>query len=125
MAGVRHVRVHDLRHTYITLARDAGVDAEVVAQRAGQDVQVTLRIYSKVTEDRKRKAALSLEQLLGGILAAPREINEGSPQAESNQLVICEYRVLNAISALSISEHNTDGKTSHVRGHWFNFSTAH
>ena len=47
----------------ITLARDAGVDAEVVAQRAGQDVRVTLQIYSKVTEERKRRAALSLNEL--------------------------------------------------------------
>ena len=62
-AGVRRIRIHDHRHTYITLARDAGVDAEVVAQRAGQDVRVTLGIYSKVTEERKRKAALSLNEL--------------------------------------------------------------
>ena len=62
-AGVRRIRIHDQRHTYITLARDAGVDVEVVAQRAGQDVRVTLGIYSKVTEDRKRRAALSLNEL--------------------------------------------------------------
>ena len=63
-AGVRRIRIHDHRHTYITLARDAGVDAEVVAQRAGQDVRVTLQIYSKVTEERKRRAALSLNELI-------------------------------------------------------------
>ena len=58
------IRVHDLRHTYITLARDAGLDAEVVAERVGQDVRVTMKIYSKVTESRKRKAAKTLGELL-------------------------------------------------------------
>ena len=62
-AGLPRIRVHDLRHTYITLARDAGVDAEVLANRVGQDVRVTMRIYSQVTEARKRKAALSLAEL--------------------------------------------------------------
>lgn len=66
MAGVPRIRVHDLRHTYITMARDAGVDAEVLANRVGQDVRVTMRIYSQVTEARQRKAALSLEELAHG-----------------------------------------------------------
>lgn len=65
-AGLPRVRVHDLRHTYITLARDAGVDAEVLANRVGQDVRVTMRVYSQVTEARKRKAALSLAELTHG-----------------------------------------------------------
>ncbi len=67
-AEVPMIRVHDLRHTYITLARDAGIDAEVVANRVGQDVRVTMQIYSKVTESRKRKAARSLEALLHGTI---------------------------------------------------------
>lgn len=66
-AKVPQIRIHDLRHTYITLARDAGLDAEVVAHRVGQDVRVTMQIYSKVTEARKRKAAKSLGELLNDI----------------------------------------------------------
>ena len=62
--GVPKIRIHDLRHTYITLARDAGIDAEVVADRVGQDVSVTMKIYSQITEARKRKAAYKLEDLL-------------------------------------------------------------
>lgn len=63
-AGVPKIRVHDLRHTYITLARDSGIDAEVVADRVGQDVSVTMKIYSQITEARKRKAAKNLKELL-------------------------------------------------------------
>ena len=63
-ADVPRIRLHDLRHTYITLARDAGLDAEVIANRVGQDVKVTMQVYSQITEARKRKAALSLDELL-------------------------------------------------------------
>jgi hypothetical protein len=46
-----------------TTARDAGVDLEVLANRLGQDPRVTAKTYSHVTESRKRKAALSGEEL--------------------------------------------------------------
>ena len=45
------------------MARDADVDAEVLASRVGQDVRVTMRICSQVTEARQRKGALNLEEL--------------------------------------------------------------
>jgi integrase len=65
-AGLSKVRVHDLRHTFTTLARDAGLDLEVVAQVLGQDPRVTLTVYSHITESRKRKASLELSELLEG-----------------------------------------------------------
>lgn len=61
--GLRYIRIHDQRHTYITTARDRGLDLEVVADRAGQDPRVTASIYSHVTESRKKKAALSGDDL--------------------------------------------------------------
>lgn len=64
-AGVRKIRVHDNRHTWVTLARDAGLAVEVVAERAGHDVRMTTAVYSQITEERKRKAALELDELLG------------------------------------------------------------
>lgn len=63
-ADLPRIRLHDLRHTYITLAREAGLDAEVIASRVGQDVRVTMRVYSQVTEARKRRAAVELRDLL-------------------------------------------------------------
>lgn len=64
-AAVPRIRVHDNRHTWVTLARDAGLDVEVVAERAGHDPRMTILLYSKVTDERKRKAAIELEELLG------------------------------------------------------------
>ncbi len=55
-AKVPLIRIHDLRHTCIMLARDAGLD-----------LRVTMQIYSNVAEARKRKAAESLGELLNDI----------------------------------------------------------
>lgn len=47
--GMRKIRLHDLRHTYATLALAAGVPAKVVAERLGHSsVMVTLDLYSHV-----------------------------------------------------------------------------
>jgi integrase len=73
-AGLSKLRVHDLRHTFTTLARDAGLDLEVVASVLGQDPRVTLEVYSHVTEKRKRKASLELSELLEG---KRRDTHEG------------------------------------------------
>ena len=34
-AGVRRIRLHDVRHTYATLARDLGVNSKIVTDRLG------------------------------------------------------------------------------------------
>jgi integrase len=35
-AGIRRIRLHDVRHTYATLARDLGVNSKIVTDRRGQ-----------------------------------------------------------------------------------------
>jgi integrase len=48
-AGVRSIRLHDLRHTHATLMLAAGVPVKVVSQRLGHaSVQLTLDVYAHV-----------------------------------------------------------------------------
>jgi integrase len=61
--GIRYIRLHDQRHTYITTARDKGIDLEVTANKVGQDPKVTASIYSHITEARKKRAARSGKEL--------------------------------------------------------------
>lgn len=61
--GIRYIRLHDQRHTYITTARDKGIDLEVTANKVGQDPKVTASIYSHITQSRKRNAARSAKEL--------------------------------------------------------------
>ena len=44
------IRLHDVRHTYATLALKAGVHAKVVSERLGHSsIAITLDLYSHVT----------------------------------------------------------------------------
>jgi integrase len=57
-AGVPRIRLHDLRHTYATLALKTGVHPKVVSERLGHaTVGITLDLYSHVTPAIARDAA--------------------------------------------------------------------
>ncbi len=63
-AGLPHIRVHDLRHTYATLALEAGVHLKVVSERLGHaNIGITLNLYSHVSEGMDRAAADLLARL--------------------------------------------------------------
>jgi integrase len=58
VSGLRPIRLHDLRHTYATLALKAGVHPKVVSDRLGHaTVGITLDLYSHVTPAIARDAA--------------------------------------------------------------------
>jgi len=62
-AKLPYIMLYDHRHTHITMARDAGVDAEMAAYRAGQDPRVTMHIYSQPTIARQKRSVKSLSEL--------------------------------------------------------------
>jgi integrase len=58
LSGLPEIRLHDLRHTYATLALKAGVHPKIVSERLGHaTVGVTLDLYSHVTPGIARSAA--------------------------------------------------------------------
>lgn len=55
--GLGDYHLHDLRHTFITMMRTAGVDLEVLGDLAGHEhTDTTANIYSDADLDRKRAA---------------------------------------------------------------------
>lgn len=67
VAGVRHVRLHDLRHTYASLALRRGIPAEIVSEKLGHaNVGFTLSVYRHLYDVERREATLSLDELLTG-----------------------------------------------------------
>ena len=57
-AGLEHIRFHDLRHTFATLALQNGVDVKAVSSMLGHyDAGFTLRTYTHVTRQMQQKAA--------------------------------------------------------------------
>lgn len=58
------MRLHDLRGSYITWLAERGVDPKTIATLVGHaDIQVTARIYERVTARMIRKAARAVEGL--------------------------------------------------------------
>ncbi len=64
--GLPRIRLHDLRHTWATLALQNGVHVKVVQERLGHaSASITLDIYSHVTEGMDRDAANTVAALFG------------------------------------------------------------
>ncbi|WP_169953728.1 site-specific integrase [Microbispora sp. H11081] len=56
-AGLGTVRLHDLRHTCVSLLLDLGVPPHIVREIVGHsDIEVTMTIYAHASLDEKRKA---------------------------------------------------------------------
>ena len=66
-AGIRRIRVHDLRHTHATLLLLAGVPAKVVSERLGHaSIGITLDTYSHVLPDMQDQAVGAFSRILAG-----------------------------------------------------------
>jgi len=71
-AGCKHVRFHDLRHTFATLALENGMDVKTLSAMLGHvSVATTLDIYTHITDDMQRMAAANIDRGIGK--AAPQE----------------------------------------------------
>jgi integrase len=61
------IRLHDLRHTWATLALKAGIHPKVVQERLGHaSINVTLDTYSHVTAGMQRNAAETIASMISG-----------------------------------------------------------
>jgi len=71
-AGCKHVRFHDLRHTFATLALENGMDVKTLSAMLGHvSATTTLDIYTHITDDMQRAAAANIDRGIGK--AAPQE----------------------------------------------------
>jgi integrase len=63
-AGLPNIRLHDLRHTYATLALSAGIHPKVVQERLGHStVTMTLDLYSHAVPSMEEEAAQKVAAL--------------------------------------------------------------
>ncbi len=66
-AGVRRIRVHDLRHTYVSLALQAGVNIRVISELVGHsDIRVTLGTYAHVMPEQRIESVKKIGNILYG-----------------------------------------------------------
>lgn len=70
---VTKIRLHDLRHTYASLALQRGTPVELVSEQLGHArVDITLNLYRHLYDAERQSAALSLTDLLR---TQPRSVN--------------------------------------------------
>ena len=78
-AGCKHVRFHDLRHTFATLALQNGMDVKTLSAMLGHvSAATTLDIYTHITDDMQRTAAANIDRGIGKVAppeggSAPRQ----------------------------------------------------
>lgn len=86
-AGVRRIRLHDVRHSYSTLALDSGVDVKILSDRVGHaNPNVTYQIYTHPSTGHDRPAAELVANLIQTAMttAARRRAEETTARAGVN-----------------------------------------
>jgi integrase len=64
-AGLPHIRLHDVRHSYATAALAAGIPAEIVSERLGHaNIAITMDTYSHVLPGMDSLAANTVASLI-------------------------------------------------------------
>lgn len=75
-AGLRPIRLHDLRHTCATLLLAHGVSARVVMETLGHSqIAITMNTYTHVLPVLQREAADRMDALLSGDVAVTVAVN--------------------------------------------------
>ena len=68
-AGLEHLRFHDLRHTFATLALQNGVDVKTVSSMLGHfDAGFALRTYTHVTRQMQASAAEKMGNFMAQVM---------------------------------------------------------
>jgi len=86
-AGLEGFRFHDLRHTHITRAIEAGVPIEVVMAQVGHISPEMTRHYTHLGADAKHAAVAAVQQRSEGALAALQQ-GAGAPDDEHSPLPV-------------------------------------
>jgi integrase len=92
-AGLKDIRIHDLRHTHATLMLNAGIHPKVVSERLGHaNISITLDIYSHALPGMQEEAAEKFERVLDENFHENSEPNVSKMLADSEDLASRPYR---------------------------------
>ena len=83
----KHVRFHDLRHTFATMALENGMDVKTLSAMIGHvSSETTLNIYSHVTDTMRAQAAVKIDREIGGTDAPMPEAKDEPRQEQTSDV---------------------------------------
>ena len=86
-AHCKHVRFHDLRHTFATMALENGMDVKTLSAMIGHvSSETTLNIYSHVTDTMRAQAAVKIDREIGGTDAEMPEAKDEPQQPQTSEI---------------------------------------
>ena len=86
-AHCKHVRFHDLRHTFATMALENGMDVKTLSAMIGHvSSETTLNIYSHVTDTMRAQAAVKIDREIGGTDAPMPEAKDEPRQPQTSEI---------------------------------------
>ena len=86
-AHCKHVRFHDLRHTFATMALENGMDVKTLSAMIGHvSSETTLNIYSHVTDTMRAQAAVKIDREIGGTDAPMPEAKDEPRQTQTSEI---------------------------------------
>ncbi len=93
-AGCKHVRFHDLRHTFATMALENGMDVKTLSATIGHvSSSTTLDIYSHITDTMQRQAAVRIDRKIGKTDARMSEVgNTRGNVKTARKRPVCAHR---------------------------------
>ena len=112
-AGCKHVRFHDLRHTFATNALEHGMDIKSLSAIIGHvSSATTLNVYAHVTDEMRQKAADRIDRGIAGVEPPAKAVCKKKAAASPFQAVKGKYRKPGTGCITKINDHLWEGRYS-------------
>jgi len=112
-AGCKHVRFHDLRHTFSTNALEHGMDIKTLSAVIGHvSSATTLNVYAHVTDEMRQSAAAKIDRAIARVESQPEPTIPKKPARSTFQAVKGKYRKPGTGCVTQISDHLWEGRYS-------------
>lgn len=112
-AGCKHVRFHDLRHTFATNALEHGMDIKTLSAIIGHvSSATTLNVYTHVTDEMRQSAAAKIDRAIARVEPQPEPSIPKKPARTTFQAVKGKYRKRGTGCVTQISDHLWEGRYS-------------
>ena len=112
-AGCKHVRFHDLRHTFATNALEHGMDIKTLSAIIGHvSSATTLNVYAHVSDEMRQRAADRIDRGIAGVEPPTNPKPNRQAAATHFQAVKGKYRKPGTGCVSQINDHLWEGRYS-------------